>query len=1016
MPGNTGKIKAGHAYIEISANTKKLNAALWAIQAKMKAFGQMLKGVGADLLQLGTGAGLPFYYALKLYSDFDDRMKSLGAISGATDSQMVLLEKHIRYLGATTAFTDAQVAEGAVEMAKLGFTADELLVSLKPALHLVRATGIETHRLGEMSSYATNVLRIFNLQASQFAYVCDLLTYASNRSSANVVDLAESLKIAGPSAQTMGESIEDTIALLMVLANVGIRGSLAGTSLRKIFQSLAVQSGKTDGMTAEEIEQGYRGIEQFRAMGVQIVDPKTGNLRSTIDILMDLSTQMQKLKNGEKINLATDIFDLRGSLGALALVGKNDDIRKFQTEMLNVQGIAQETAERMESGIGGTFRRIFSMLYELAISIGEAVYEAFGEYLNKLPDAIAKIVEFVQENKKLIAVIVAITGAIVTAGGAFFTLGILVKTLAFAFGGLLTMVQAPFWLIVKFVGVIKFFVGVLATVKTLLLAMTTPIGLIVAGVTIVLALTGHLGDAITLCAETARDSAMIFGSAFSDIQSTFSEAYGIIVDSLRSGDLEGAASVAFAAFEKIATTTFNAVGDEWDMLWHNSAVGFQIAWNDILTYFGYVSATIINIGVGLVNGIIGLFRNVLWHGIFGIVALIIAAIIDVVEIGGRAVITFLVGIFALVSKVHAEIKKAIVKIIGYIVETLLVRASEIRVAIDPTYTQKDHQAFVKKTRGWVSGGVGFVDNIEDKGAKYWEDLFVGHLDGTMEALINEKTTKVAKAAWTGITDGNNDQFWLKWASYTDLTKDMNAANDAIRNKHQEDTRKRQEERTERQKKADANYKKTTEEAKARQKAFDEARSIRNAFQNAPADYLKNVFANDAVAQNIMKGFQQLIASDPVKALTQLKTELDKEQTKARDFRLAFDKALDEAMADKKLDDKERANLAQITKDYGRSAALAQEYQKLIGEAQVKIDAERKDKLGEIPTATEESVEQTRAVSAIGSWSVEAISRMVKPETRAARAAEAVEKTTKKFYREAKKFFNKKEENQETVYA
>jgi TP901 family phage tail tape measure protein len=263
MPGNTGKIKAGHAYIEISANTKKLNAALWAIQAKMKAFGQMLKGVGADLLQLGTGAGLPFYYALKLYSDFDDRIKSLGAISGATDHEMVLLEKHIRHLGATTAFTDAQVAEGAVEMAKLGFSANELQHSLAPALHLVRATGIETHRLGEISSYATNILRVFGLQAEQFSHVCDLMTYASNRSSANVVDLAESLKLAGPAAYNLGESLEDTTALLMVMANVGIRGSLAGTSLRNIFNAIAVQAGKTNGMNAEDIEQAKKYVYGF---------------------------------------------------------------------------------------------------------------------------------------------------------------------------------------------------------------------------------------------------------------------------------------------------------------------------------------------------------------------------------------------------------------------------------------------------------------------------------------------------------------------------------------------------------------------------------------------------------------------------------------------------------------------------------------------------------------------------------------------------------------------------------
>jgi TP901 family phage tail tape measure protein len=929
---------------------------------------------------------------------------------------MVLLEKHIRHLGATTAFTDAQVAEGAVEMAKLGFSANELQHSLAPALHLVRATGIETHRLGEISSYATNILRVFGLQAEQFSHVCDLMTYASNRSSANVVNLAESLKLAGPAAYNLGESLEDTTALLMVMANVGIKGTLAGTSLRNIFNAIAVQAGKTKGMNAEDIEQAQKDLSELQKLGVDVFDQKTGKLRPTIDIIMDLSNQLAKLEKAKKLNLVTDIFGLRGSAGALAAISKTQDLRKFQTEMLNVQGIAQETAERMESGIGGTFRRIFSMLYELAISIGEAVYAAFGEYLSKLPDAIAKIVEFVQENQKLIAIIVAITGAIVTAGGAFFALGIMVKVLAFAFGGLLTMVQAPYWLIVKFVGVIKFFVGVLATVKALLLAMTTPIGLIVAGVTIVLALTGHLGDAITLCAETARDSALIFGSAFADIKSTFSEAYGIIVDSLRSGDIEGAASLAFATYEKIATTSINAVGDEWDIVWHDSAVGFQAAWDEILTYFGYVNATIINIGVGLVNGIIGLFRNVLFYGVWGSIELIFAFLTDFFEVTGRAILATFTIIVASITKIANKVQSVLFDVLGFIIESLLIKAAEIRLEIDPTYTKKDFENFVKKAQGWVKAGKYAKQVTFDRNDEIMRSWAEDSVNSVKEAWQKERTSMVAKKMWAGITDGNEDQFWLKWASYTDLTKDMNAAKKARFDKHQEDTRKRKEERTKKQDEANAKYNQAKEEAMARKKAFDEARSIRNAFQSAPADYLKNVFANDAKAQGVMMGFQLLMASDPVKALTNLKTELDKERTKARDFRLAFDEALNKAMADSILTDKEKAKLAQITKDYGKAAALAQEYQKLIGEAQVKIDAERKDKLGEIPPATEESVKQTRAVSAIGSWSVEAISRMVKPETRAARAAEAVEKTTNKFYREAKKFFNKKEEKQETVYA
>ena len=82
-------------------------------------------------------------------------------------------------------------------------------------------------------------MRIFGIEASQMSDVADVLTVTANSSAQTLIDLFEALKMGGPQAAAAGESIRETSAAIAVLANMGIKGSLAGTALRKSFSQFA---------------------------------------------------------------------------------------------------------------------------------------------------------------------------------------------------------------------------------------------------------------------------------------------------------------------------------------------------------------------------------------------------------------------------------------------------------------------------------------------------------------------------------------------------------------------------------------------------------------------------------------------------------------------------------------------------------------------------------------------------------------------------------------------------------
>lgn len=369
-------VLAGAAFIKLTLNDAKLAEGLEKAQKNVQTFSQRAKAAFMSMEVLGDKAfggfltvAFPIATAVREFARFNDTIRTFKAISGASNQQMGAMETQIRNLGKTTAFTAKQVADGAVELSRMGLDVNEVGSALPAALNLVRATGEETFRLGEVSEFAAASLRIFNLDATKFEDVTDVMAYAANKSAMRVADLGEAMKIAGPSAHSIGENIRDASAALMLFANAGIKGSLAGTSLRKVYQSLAAVSGQNEGWSAEELEMGMRGKDQLLEMGIKVVD-ENGNLRKAQDIMVDLANAVKRMKSGEKINFATDVFDLRGSLGALSMLSNPKDLIRFRNELNNVGGYARKTAEEIEKGPGGQLRLLRSALEDLGLSFG----------------------------------------------------------------------------------------------------------------------------------------------------------------------------------------------------------------------------------------------------------------------------------------------------------------------------------------------------------------------------------------------------------------------------------------------------------------------------------------------------------------------------------------------------------------------------------------------------------------------------------------------------------------------
>jgi phage-related minor tail protein len=243
------------------ANIAPLVTGLNKAERALDQAGRKMQATGKKLtMQLTAPIAGMGAIAVNTFQAFELQMSKVKAVSGATAEEFQALEEDAKRLGASTIFSASQVAELQTEFAKLGFTAKEITQVTEATLALAQATDSDLARAAEV---AGATLRGFGLDANETTRVTDVMAKSFSSSALDMEKFAESMKYVAPIANAAGVSIEETTSLLAVLANAGISGSQAGTSLRRILSEL----GSETGTTAEKIAKlAARGISMENAM------------------------------------------------------------------------------------------------------------------------------------------------------------------------------------------------------------------------------------------------------------------------------------------------------------------------------------------------------------------------------------------------------------------------------------------------------------------------------------------------------------------------------------------------------------------------------------------------------------------------------------------------------------------------------------------------------------------------------------------------------------------------------
>lgn len=290
--------------------------------------------------------------------NFDVVISELRAYTSATERQTAALREVALDIGLNTVFTASEAAKAMTYLGKAGWTTGQIQSGIRGVMNLSAASGEDIASVASIVADAIGAFSPTGLTPADSAYFADVLAKTATRSNTDVGLIGETFRTSAPVAGALGYSIEDVSQMIGLMANVGIKGSRAGTTTRNILNAFA---------SGFSITGARLGDYTYSAINA---DGSMKSLRQTID---ELRVAFSKLSNEEKVAAANEIAGMRGYAGLLGILNATEEeYARLAEEIKNADGAAEEMADWRLDNLSGDVTRLSSAFKQLKIAIGEA--------------------------------------------------------------------------------------------------------------------------------------------------------------------------------------------------------------------------------------------------------------------------------------------------------------------------------------------------------------------------------------------------------------------------------------------------------------------------------------------------------------------------------------------------------------------------------------------------------------------------------------------------------------------
>lgn len=339
-------------------------------------------------MQLVGGMARAYKYSAGVQNEVWTASKIAGATI-AEQREMLQLAKDVNEI---TPLTASDVASGQRYLAMAGNKFDAIKEMIGPASKLASIFTMPVGQKGGVADLMTNIMSMYQIPMGEAARVTDDLYTAVTNANISLTDLAQSISYAGADMATAGVDLRQTAAAIGVLGDMGIQGSMAGTSLANMIRYLQLS-------LVNQKKKGYNALADLGLSPDEFFDAQ-GNLIDLYTIYQKFAKAAVDLPSRIETPTFFNIFGVRGNRGMLPVLrdiasGRDKMGKILATYDQNLGAVNRLNEERLKTD-AGVIDQFESSIENLTVTAGAALGRIFTPVLN-VGNSIIKVINSISE-------------------------------------------------------------------------------------------------------------------------------------------------------------------------------------------------------------------------------------------------------------------------------------------------------------------------------------------------------------------------------------------------------------------------------------------------------------------------------------------------------------------------------------------------------------------------------------------------------------------------------------------
>lgn len=269
---------------------------------------------------------------------------------------------------------------------------DAIKEMIGPASKLASIFTMPVGQKGGVADLMTNIMSMYQIPMGEATRVTDDLYTAVTNANISLTDLAQSISYAGADMATAGVDLRQTAAAIGVLGDMGIQGSMAGTSLANMIRYLQLS-------LVNQKKKGYNALADLGLSPDEFFDAQ-GNLIDLYTIYQKFAKAAVDLPSRIETPTFFNIFGVRGNRGMLPVLrdiasGRDKMGKILATYDQNIGAVNRLNEERLKTD-AGVIDQFESSIENLTVTAGAALGRIFTPVL-KVGNSIINVINSISE-------------------------------------------------------------------------------------------------------------------------------------------------------------------------------------------------------------------------------------------------------------------------------------------------------------------------------------------------------------------------------------------------------------------------------------------------------------------------------------------------------------------------------------------------------------------------------------------------------------------------------------------